>query len=110
MRDNSTHCRERIPPCGALAMVCASRIAGALFVLCALSACANFAGNSARARLSDDFSYYEPFDNAGEAGPNYLIGPPPSRNAVVRNLPDAKAASLPSIPNRSLPRSCLSCD
>jgi hypothetical protein len=88
-----------------------SRIAGALFLLCGLSACANFAENPPRARLSDDFSYYEPFDNAGETGPNYLMGPPPSRSAVVRSLPDATAAiSLPSIPDRSLPRSCLSCN
>jgi hypothetical protein len=82
-----------------------------LFMLSGLSACANFAGNPSRARLSDNFSYYEPFDNAGESGPNYLIGPPPLRNAVVQSLPDAKTAMpLPSIPNRTLPPSCISCD
>jgi hypothetical protein len=89
----------------------ASRISAALLMLFGLSACANFGGNPARTRLSDDFSYYEPYDNAGEIGPNYLIGPPPPNNALVHNLPDSKAArSLPSIPNESLPRSCLSCD
>jgi hypothetical protein len=89
----------------------ASRIAAALLMLFGLGACASFGGNPARTRLSEDFSYFEPFDNSGETGPNYLIGPPPPRNALVHHLPDSTAArALPSIPNESLPRSCLSCD
>jgi hypothetical protein len=89
----------------------AFRIACALLMLYALDACANFGGIPGRTRLSDDFSYYEPFDNSGEIGPNYLIGPPPPSNQVIHRLSDSNAArSLPSIPNRSLPRSCLSCD
>jgi hypothetical protein len=87
-----------------------SRIAGTLLILIGLNACTSFGGNPPRTRLSDDFSYYEPFDNSGEMGPNYLIGPPPPNNTIV-HLPDDKSAkSLPSIPNESLPPSCLSCD
>ncbi len=37
--------------------------------------------------------------------------PPPPSNEVIHRLSDSSAArSLPSIPNRSPPRSCLSCD
>jgi hypothetical protein len=84
---------------------------GGVMSLCVIGGCANFSGVSGSARLSDDFSYYEPFDNAGALGPDFLVGPPPPRPDVHRQMSTADLAdSLPSIPDRSLPRSCLSCD
>ncbi len=86
------------------------RIGGTLLMLLGLSACANFGVNNGSARLSGDFSYYEPFDNSGETGPNFLIGPSPRSKAKVDDLPSDADRSFPSIPDRSLPPSCLSCD
>jgi hypothetical protein len=84
----------------------------ALATFCALTGCAHFSGEPARTRLSDDFSYFEPFDNAGEIGPTYLVGPPPPPRPVTnpRMSHSVPMRSLPSIPDQSLPRSCLSCD
>lgn len=87
------------------------RITCALLMICGLSACANFVGTPSRVRLSDDFSYYEPFENSTQIGPDYLIGPPPPDDVEVHHWSDSRRTKpLPSIPDRSLPRSCLSCN
>jgi hypothetical protein len=89
-----------------------SRMTYALIVLTGMDGCATFSGYPAKTRLSDDFSYYEPFDNSTETGgPDYLVGPPsPLGNAQLHQSSDNSQRVLPSIPDRSLPRSCLSCD
>jgi hypothetical protein len=86
-------------------------VGGTLLMLFGLSACVSFGGDPGRARLSGDFSYYEPFDNSSETGPNYLIGPPVPGNAKLGDLPDSNTArSFPTIPDKTLPPSCLTCD
>jgi len=85
------------------------RIFCALLMLQGLSACAILRGHPAGTRLSDDLSYYGPFDNAGQTGPTYLIGPPPPGGEIIhRSSGVIHAESLPTIPDRSLPPSCLS--
>jgi hypothetical protein len=87
------------------------RLCGAMLVLAGVAGCATSSTTTPRTRLSDDFSFYEPFDNSNDAGPNYLVGPPaPPRNEPSQRFPSGASPSFPSIPNESLPRSCLSCD
>jgi hypothetical protein len=47
------------------------KISAGLVVIFALQGCANFLGNPGRTRLSDEYSYYEPFDNSSDAGSFY---------------------------------------
>jgi hypothetical protein len=84
-------------------------IVGGFIITGALNGCANFGGDPGRARLNDDFSYYEPFDNSGETGPAYLVGPPPpARSDGVNHRVSIPDKVPPS--DKSLPPTCLTCD
>ena len=86
-----------------------SAIVGGLVIGGGLIACANFGGDPGKTRLSDDFCYYEPFDNSGEIGPAYLVGPPrPARSDSVNHPASIPDKALP--PDQSLPPTCLTCD
>jgi len=78
---------------------------GALLFL-VIAGCAANSAYHVKTRVNDDFSFYEPFDNSRDWGPDYLVGPP--RPVSARPITDDRSAvmqsqSIPSIPTRPLP-------
>ncbi len=78
-----------------------------MMLLVSIGGCAAYPAYDHTVRLSDDFSFFEPFDNSRDWGPNYLVGPPrPLMNRPTQgaNQSTMQARPLPSIPSRPLPQ------
>ena len=92
------------------------RAACAVALVAGLIGCASFGEYREKTRVSEGFSYYEPFDNATSTdGPGYLVGPQVAPHVdqapatTPQRLPAAPPPALPT-PDPSLPPSCLTCD
>ena len=72
----------------------------AVTILLQLSAmgCALHPNYTEPLRVNDYFSYYEPSDNLGNLGPDYLVGPP-SMGTVRKPLPPRGASALLPAPS-----------
>jgi hypothetical protein len=80
------------------------RCVGAVTIGLTLSACVS-GSDRPGIRVSDDFTYYEPFDNSRDWGSRYLVGPPaPLANRQILDYSISRGGQrpVPSLPTKIL--------